>query len=280
MKKVTFFIALLMLIIPTAVSADSINSEVDSEVSGELGAINSEFNLKELEFDIKPNEKTKLELNIDGEQSPKEFIQSGFISYPDAINNINVLDLTGKGEGWKLTLEATPLKNDVYEFPNGSLSLSRQTGTSNDGMEVNMPKVSFDNGIVIDDGQVLIANAKSETGMGSFNIEFEDDSLILAIDNKYSDDVESGLYYTTLNWQLKSTDGNSVIVDSREYKLHVDEEYLVKEPVELSDASGEPLPSTSTNVFNMLLIGIALVGTGIFLFIIFKRKEKDEENEA
>ena len=276
MRKTIVIMFILILMIPTLVFA---NSDIE-ETSGEFGAISSEFDLEELEFDIKPNEKTKLALNIDGKQNPKEFIQSEFISYPEAINNINVLDLTGKGEGWKLTLEASPLENDVYKFPEGSLSLSRHTGVSNDGMEIDMPEVSFDDGVVIDDGQVSIATAENETGMGSFNIEFDEGSLILAMDNKYSDDVESGEYFTTLNWQLKSADGNSAIIDSKEYVMYVDEEHLIKnvKQSELPDTSGEPLPETATNTFNILLIGTLLLMIG-FLFLLMRKKEDEEEDE-
>lgn len=174
-------------------------------------------------------------LEILGNYKPSSKAKDGFLSY-NAIDRITLSDLTGKWEGWKLTAEATPLMNNNYEFPRGTLSLVEPSGVISLSGQVNLPKLSYEDRIIIDDGQVLIAGAEKDSGMGNFELEFDEGSLSLAIaeNSSYDNKPESGLYHTTLNWNLVSSDEEVRVLRSDDYSIQVDTDYLyenIEKPV-------------------------------------------------
>lgn len=180
-----------------------------------------------------------MDLEVFSNYKPKALAARGFLAY-DAIDKVVLSDLTGKWEGWKLTAEATPLENKSYTFPRGTLSLMEPSKLVSLSGQVKMPTVAYTDKIIIDDGQVLIAGAERNSGMGSFEVVFDEGSLALAVDENspYESKPESGIYHTTLKWNLVSSDGEVRVLKSEEYDIEVDADHLyenVKKPVKESN---------------------------------------------
>lgn len=195
-----------------------------------------------------------MDMDIFANYQPESFAAAGFLSY-NAIDKIILSDLTGKWEGWKLTVEATPLKNDSYQFPKGTLSLEEPSNIVGLSGQLELPQVNYNDKIIIDDGQVLIASADKDAGMANFEIMFDEGSLSLAIDenSSYDQKPESGIYHTTLNWSLVSSDGEIKVLKSDDYSLEVDTDYLyenVKKPVKnvSEHNSNDGLNNVSSNI--------------------------------
>ena len=109
-----------------------------------------------------------------------------------------VTDLTGTGDGWNLTVEASPFTDaDQNVLLGTALSLdgvSTVTGYGRNAEVILTPGTR-----AIDAGPVLVASAGEDAGMGEFNLNYADDALSLNIDPTRA---KVGNYSSTLSWTL------------------------------------------------------------------------------
>lgn len=229
--------------------------------------------------EILPNSTMPLSLALTGNFYPTSMASNGFLFY-NAISTVSLFDLSGKWDGWNLTAEATSLKNENYEFPRGSLSLIEPSNiVSLNANVVELPSISLEDKVVIDDGQVLVAMARNGLGMGSFDVNFDNGSLALAVADDVIQSVkpDSGVYNTTVSWTLVSSDGETRVLRSDEYELEVDTDYLYegKEIIfDESEKKGLEMAGTSTDIFNLLLMGAVLITAGILVYSIRRKSMK------
>lgn len=135
---------------------------------------------------------------------------------------INVRDLTGTQQGWRLDVSAQPFTvvtpeggfapgTSAFKLPNGSLSLTPLTKIERVGTgQGELPVNNLSSQTILDDGPVTVASAAPGTGMGEFNLTFPIDALSLTVDAttartdivNYSKDLTP--YESTLTWNLVS----------------------------------------------------------------------------
>lgn len=131
--------------------------------------------------------------------------------YTGFEDDFTVKDLRGTHEGWKLTVEASQFDSGDYRLPKGSLTLDSVANIERVGEGSSaMPVVELNRTTIIDDGAIEVASAEEGTGMGVFNISFNEDALGLTID---STTAKVGNYNSTLTWTLHATP------DAGEYRL-------------------------------------------------------------
>lgn len=110
----------------------------------------------------------------------KQIIETSF------AGNIKIADNTGTGNGWNVTVAATPFKEvggREYTLPSHSLVLQKPSGilvTSGDAMK--LPTIQNGGPWVIDGGDaVKLVFANPGYGIGSYEITFPSDALELTI---------------------------------------------------------------------------------------------------
>jgi hypothetical protein len=94
------------------------------------------------------------------------------------LNKLTILDASGSGSGWHVSVSATPLTDGVNTFPINSMSIDDPSGISTASSS---PSPTLSTGGVIDNGAVTLASAAIGEGMGEYDIEFGADSLNLAV---------------------------------------------------------------------------------------------------
>lgn len=127
------------------------------------------------------------------------------------LDDINITDATGTGEGWRLMINAkqfTDKKREV-ELPLHSLLFSRPLQiTPNEGVDSPPPTIIQNNAFTIDSKNYhTILRALKNEGMGSYKLTFSDPTLYLAIDpsviqtnkNHFDAELES-----IINWNIIS----------------------------------------------------------------------------
>lgn len=137
-------------------------------------------------------------------KSEKETYYTGFNSNGETDGNVRVSDLRGTAQGWNVKVKATQFANgSAHQLPKGSLAINGVKGiVALDGTTNNMPTSELSETDILDDGDVLIANANKEHGLGVYDIQFNDDVLGLTVDAKTA---KTGSYTSTLTWTLEST---------------------------------------------------------------------------
>lgn len=123
--------------------------------------------------------------------------------YTSFEHDFTVKDLRGTHEGWSLTVEASQFDNGSHKLPKGSLTLDGVKSIDRVGTGTGeLPEKRLDKTTVIDDGSVMVTNAKKGTGMGVFDVKFDEDALGLTVD---ATTAKVGTYTSTLTWNLHST---------------------------------------------------------------------------
>lgn len=123
--------------------------------------------------------------------------------YASFQKDFTVKDLRGTHEGWLLTVEASQFDNGSHKLPKGSLTLDGVKEIKRVGQgSSQMPKKELSQTTVIDNGAVKVANAKTGTGMGVFDISFDNNALGLTVD---ATTAKVGNYKSTLTWNLHAT---------------------------------------------------------------------------
>lgn len=118
-------------------------------------------------------------------------------------DKFTVIDLRGTHEGWSLTVEASEFDNGGLTLPKGSLTLDgvnsiEQVGTGSG----TLPNKRLTQTTVIDNGAVMVAEARAGSGMGVFDLSFDNNALGLTIDPTTA---IVGNYSSTLTWTLHAT---------------------------------------------------------------------------
>lgn len=109
-----------------------------------------------------------------------------------------VTDLTGTGDGWNLTVEASKFVDGLgAELKGTALSLDQLKDSTGYGQ--NSEVVIKQGTQAIDAGPVLVASANRDTGMGEFNLNYDTNALSLNIDPTKA---KVGNYKSTLTWTL------------------------------------------------------------------------------
>lgn len=149
------------------------------------------------------------------ERSPK-IVKSSF------TDKFVVTDTRGTGDGWRLDVSATQFKEatpvggfaastSANIFPVGSLSLSpiastARVGTGTGANPTNVMVVDS----VIDDGTVTVSRAVVNTGMGEFDLTFNNASLSVVVDpttakvDRINYPSTSTPYESVVSWTLVS----------------------------------------------------------------------------
>lgn len=116
--------------------------------------------------------------------------------------DFQITDLRGTAEGWVLSVDAsqfTDAESDAV-IPQGAFTLGAATI---DPMGDSANVTVLNNRTIIDSGGVEVAEAEVGSGMGLFDLSFdEDEALALTVD---SNNVKVGTYKSTLTWTLMST---------------------------------------------------------------------------
>lgn len=125
---------------------------------------------------------------------------------------VKVTDLRGTGEGWAVTVSATPLTHyrngeAKYSLPKGSLTLGNfeAVGENRSSGHIKIGVSNYDKALhqraIIDDGEVLVLNVE-QSGMGVYDLHFADDAIGLIIDpfTSYAGEFES-----IMTWTLHAT---------------------------------------------------------------------------
>lgn len=107
---------------------------------------------------------------------------------------IQISDLRGTQEGWRLDVSATQFEivepqggfvegTESHKLPKGSLSLGAVTEVAKIGNgSATSPIVNQTSDRVIDDGSVTVATATKGTGMGDYNLLFDEETFSLVVD--------------------------------------------------------------------------------------------------
>ncbi|MGG0888905.1 WxL domain-containing protein [Cytobacillus horneckiae] len=107
---------------------------------------------------------------------------------------VQVSDLRGTQEGWRLDVSATQFEivepsggfvegTNTHKLPKGSLSFSAVEDISRVGTgSSKLPTAIQNNKKILDDGSITIAKANQGEGMGVFNISFSDQAYSLVVD--------------------------------------------------------------------------------------------------
>lgn len=117
-----------------------------------------------------------------------------------AVDNIKLTDWRDNSNDWRLSLEATQLKNESHSLPKGTLSFKGIDTVNKIDGDKSGSISTLQNEIAIDDGSIEVINATSERGV--YDIKFKDESLRF---NLSPDFVKKGTYNTKLTWTLEST---------------------------------------------------------------------------
>lgn len=134
------------------------------------------------------------------------------------IPPVTILDATGTGDGWKVSVSATPFKEvtpvggfkagttakqfNVETFNLATKTIVPKDGSSITGVTANTTRQSL-NG-----SEIVLANASKGNGLGKYELQFAPDALQLqAIHTKaYVDDVnyagQKTPYTSTLTWAV------------------------------------------------------------------------------
>lgn len=175
----------------------------------------------------------------------------------DFDSDFIITDLRGTHEGWDLVVSAEPLKSNDNKLKRGSLSLNPlQTIEPVDG-QVELPSIEMTGNSIIDDGEILVARAEENTGMGRFKLAFDENALELYLEPS---DVESGVYSTTMEWKLVSKDNDRHVIKAEELEVTIDKEIFPKQSKESKD-------EVSTTKEGTIVSGSERIGT-----------DKDENN--
>lgn len=98
------------------------------------------------------------------------------------LGTMKVLDFTGMGAGWHVTVEATPFTNGAKELPKNSLKLLGIESISPINEPKGMPSFDENTSYVLDGGTAqTIITAEKGMGMGEFNVEFAEEALKLTV---------------------------------------------------------------------------------------------------
>lgn len=127
------------------------------------------------------------------------------VHYTGFEDVVKISDLRGSQEGWGLTVTASQfeLVDGDNILPQGSLTLG--SVASVDGPEDYVeadPIITLEESTVIDtDEPVHVVSAEVGTGMGVFDISFDEDALALTVD---AATATEGTYKSQLTWTLQS----------------------------------------------------------------------------
>lgn len=115
------------------------------------------------------------------------------------LGNLQVVDASGTGAGWHVTVAANQAKSDSAQktLDTGLLSIDPVKGVSKvDSTSSNVPNIVTSSSKVVDAGAVTLVSAKSGDGMGSYNASLSKLTLTVPA-NTYAGD-----YSTTLTYSL------------------------------------------------------------------------------
>ncbi|MDQ0256379.1 hypothetical protein J2S74_003799 [Evansella vedderi] len=134
--------------------------------------------------------------------------EEGDVAYGD-VGKLTIVDATGSGEGWKLTLKSTPIKKLEKNNRNkddgikGTLFLLAQKANIQEGEGSSSPPKWVGNQTYPINGNfpVKVLSANQGEGMGTYYIDFGIDSLKFQL----PENINTNTYYeTTLIWNVVS----------------------------------------------------------------------------
>lgn len=116
------------------------------------------------------------------------------------ISDLTVIDPTGTGAGWDVTVKATQLTTGEDEtgntlmLPKDSLKISEPIVTAGNGSS-GADTVVTSEGTIDNETGITLLSANEEGGMGTYTVTFPEDSLELKLNPK---DVKTGTYTSTI----------------------------------------------------------------------------------
>jgi hypothetical protein len=114
-----------------------------------------------------------------------------------ALGNINVVDASGTGNGWDVTVQATPVKAGSQSLGTGHLSIEPVKSVAKvDPTSSNVPASKLSSNKVIDTGAVTVLSANTGDGMGSYQASLG--NVILSIPAS----TYAGTYTATITYSL------------------------------------------------------------------------------
>ena len=160
---------------------------------------------------------------------------------------VQVIDIRGEHDGWKLSVSATRLESDKSTLPKGTLSLEPLKEIKPLSENAVLPQKVLVHNTVIDDGDVLVAKADEGEGMGSFELDFGEKPLVLDLKPQH---VESGKYETEITWTLESGSGEKRILKQNLIELEIEKTKNASGMVRDGEGKGNRTNEKSGDVTN------------------------------
>lgn len=118
------------------------------------------------------------------------------------LATMSVMDLTGTGNGWNVTVGATQFSNGTSTIPLNSLKLVGIQSIAPDGTASPNPSVVGAGNYALDNGSAnKILSASANQGMGKYNIDFLPNALRLSIDTSVVK-MSAVPYTSTITWTM------------------------------------------------------------------------------
>ncbi|MBB5174605.1 WxL domain-containing protein [Texcoconibacillus texcoconensis] len=180
-KSLIFCMTLIVFTFPQSLNAEQSNDQ--TKVTIESGPLSISPAENEIVFDVNEDEE----------------------EVTDSVGEITVVDATGSWEGWNVTVQASQLKeegNPEETLPPGSLHLTHAEATIKEEAGAGQrPSWTIDHPTAIDQEPVKILAAEPNRGMGTYHIQFSDESLILDLpeDEEFNDQTT---YQSTMTWTI------------------------------------------------------------------------------
>ena len=118
------------------------------------------------------------------------------------LGTMSVVDLTGTGSGWNVTVAATQLSNGTSTMPMNSLKLLGIQSITPIGTASPSPSIVGAGNYTLDGGTAnKILSASSNQGMGKYNIDFLPNALRLSVDTNLVK-MSASPYTSTITWTM------------------------------------------------------------------------------
>lgn len=118
------------------------------------------------------------------------------------LGTLSVMDLTGTGNGWNVTVAATQFSNGTNTMPMNSLKLLGVQSITPNGTTSPSPTIVGAGNYTLDNGSAnKILSASSNQGMGRYNVDFLPNAMKFTIDTNLVK-TSASPYSSTITWTM------------------------------------------------------------------------------